>query len=104
MKEIQLFKNDKDIQNFFTEKVVHWLVKHDYSKNHWRTVHGEITTTFPNASDAEIKVKFAASLEDFHVKYRNAVVKEDNLFHDMITACYSQIDWKRVSGEFISQL
>ena len=96
----QLFQNDADIRAFFTQKVIDRIQSDKYSHEHWNHVAKELIDKHTDKVIAHREL--TQGIEQFHLKYKDAVVKSDNLLHDLIETCFTYVQWSRVASIFIS--
>jgi hypothetical protein len=80
----------------YTDKIIDWLDKERYSRDHWTVVSTEMMEKAGGDESEAIKL-LAESLRSFHMKYRDAVVKQDNVLHDLLTDCLELVDWVSVA-------
>jgi hypothetical protein len=87
---------------FYTQLVIEWLDKHEYSRQHWLVMAKESQAQAKENKESDntesdpVKL-LAATLKDFHKKYREAVVKEFNLLSDILEHAFDQVDWIQVA-------
>lgn len=84
-------------KSMYTQIVIQWLREHEYSRQHWETVANEMRDKAKGDREKAI-ILLAEALEDFHHKYRDAVVKENNLLHTFISLGYHEVNWKSVAS------
>ena len=86
--------------NKYTEKVLFWILKHDYSKQHWHTVAAEMLVE--DQGDHELSTpRLAQAIREFHIKFQDAVVKPGNVLYDFIDIAYFDVDWQFVAKQVI---
>ncbi|MGE4170659.1 MAG: hypothetical protein AB7F28_08090 [Candidatus Margulisiibacteriota bacterium] len=88
--------------NVYTEKVLYWLLHHDYSKNHWITVATEILAESENDLETAIP-RLGFAIRNFHLKFQDAVVKPGNVLYDLIDVAFISVDWDAVAKAFYEQ-
>ncbi len=84
----------------YTETIIHWINSQDYSKNHWNTIANEIREKEPDRQKAIQQL--AKAIESFHHTYKDAVVKEGNVLHDLLNQCFERVNWITVSETYYS--
>jgi len=85
--------------NLYTERVIFWIETHAYSKEHWETVAQEALAMY-GGNVEQATIGLGESISQFHEKFRDAVVKPDNVLHDFVGMGFEQVDWKAVA-EFV---
>ena len=89
-----------DTENY-TQKVIYWVHSQQYSQQHWETVAVEMLA-LENGDRGRAVVRLAQGLSAFHEHYRDAVVKSNNLLHEIITVAFEQVDWISVAHTFFA--
>lgn len=84
---------------FYTQLVIEWLDKHEYSRKHWLVVAKECQSKSKDSEDPvkETVSALASTLKAFHKKYRAAVVKDFNLLADILEHAFDHVDWVQVA-------
>jgi hypothetical protein len=84
---------------FYTQLVIEWLDKHEYSRKHWLIVAKECQLQSKESDDPvkETVNALSRTLKDFHKKYRVAVVKDFNLLADILEQAFDHVDWVQVA-------
>tara|TARA_B100001113_G_scaffold353210_1_gene356740 strand:+ start:2792 stop:3115 length:324 start_codon:yes stop_codon:yes gene_type:complete len=90
-------KSQKTFKFFYTQLVIEWLDKHEYSRKHWRVVAQECIDKARDNPEATPVSLLTDALESFHYKYRQAVVKDFNLLADILVHAFEQVDWVQVA-------
>ena len=83
-----------------TTVVLEWLLKENYSKQHWENVAKEFTGKANNDTGKAIKL-MADALKEFHSLYINKVVRGNNVLHDLLNACFEKVEWAEVAKYFL---
>lgn len=79
----------------FTEKVIFWLDEHEYSKQHWKTAADDFLEK--SSSKDEAIEKLAVALKNFHIRYKTALIKPDNVLFELLEMCFDDVDWISVA-------
>ena len=90
-------KSQKTFEFFYTQLVIEWLDKHEYSRKHWLVVAQECVDQASQNSDLTAVTLMTDALKSFHKKYRKAVVKDFNLLADILEHAFDQVDWVQVA-------
>lgn len=90
---------DKTLQFFYTQLVIEWLDKHEYSRKHWLVMAKE--SKDQATEEVNAVTLLANSLESFHKKYRHAVVKDFNLLADILEHAFEKVDWIQVAESLL---
>ena len=83
-----------------TGLVLDWLLKENYSKQHWDTVASEMREK-ANGDDGKEVELMATALRQFHNLYINKVVRDNNVLHDLLSRCFEKVDWDRLARHFL---
>lgn len=82
-----------------TARVVYWVEHHGYSRQHWETVAQEKLEEVAGDMN-KAKILLARDMESFHYMYRDGVVKQDNVLHDILTMAFESVDWLDIANRF----
>ena len=85
----------------YTQRVIYWVHSQQYSQQHWETVAAELLAQ-ENGDQGRAIIRLAQGLSAFHEHYRDAVVKSNNLLHELITVAFEQVDWISVAQSFFT--
>ena len=99
-----LQKSQKTFEFFYTQLVIEWLDKHEYSRKHWLVVAQECQDQAKDKADTTPVELLTVALEGFHHKYRQAVVKDFNLLADILDHAFEQVDWVQVAESRLMNL
>lgn len=83
-----------------SELVLDWLLKENYSKQHWDNVASEMREK-ANGDDGKEVELMATALRQFHNLYINKVVRDNNVLHDLLSRCFEKVDWERLAKHFL---
>jgi hypothetical protein len=90
-------KNSKTFKFFYTQLVMEWLEKHEYSRKHWMYVAEQSLNQSKSDPSVTAVSRLESALKGFHHKYRKAVVKDFNLLSDILEHAFDHVDWKAVA-------